>query len=148
MTLTKALNILRHHQLWRLGDEITQLEPKIITEAIDTILKKHSTQMTDTILESLLTKFRKRSEVGQRKYNTTLDRKDLTYEQWLNHLQEELMDACLYVEKIKVIVQINDEYFKEHLEKAWDDGHDWQSKYKDFEDYYKQNYNNDKQTTL
>jgi len=97
--------------------------------------------MTDTILESLLTKFRQRSEVGQRKYNTTLDRKDLSYEQWLNHLQEELMDACLYVEKIKVIVQINDDYLKEHLEKAWMDGFDYNSNYKDFEDYYNQNYN-------
>lgn len=30
------------------------------------------------------------------------DRKDLSFIQWLNHLQEELMDAALYVEKIKV----------------------------------------------
>ena len=57
--------------------------------------------MTDTILESLLTKFRQRSEVGQRKYNTTLDRKDLTLVEWLNHAQEEAMDLCLYLEKIK-----------------------------------------------
>ena len=57
--------------------------------------------MTDTILESLLTKFRQRSEVGQRKYNTTLDRKDLTLIEWLNHAQEEAMDLCLYLEKIK-----------------------------------------------
>jgi len=46
MTLTKALNILRHYQLWRLGDEITQLEPKIITEAIDTILKNFDERYT------------------------------------------------------------------------------------------------------
>jgi hypothetical protein len=38
MKLTKALNILRHHQLWRLGEEITMLEPKVITEAINVIL--------------------------------------------------------------------------------------------------------------
>jgi succinate dehydrogenase flavin-adding protein (antitoxin of CptAB toxin-antitoxin module) len=57
--------------------------------------------MTDTILESLLDKFRQRSEVGQRKYNTTLDRKDLTLIEWLNHAQEEAMDLCLYLEKIK-----------------------------------------------
>ena len=57
--------------------------------------------MTDTILESLLAKFQQRSEVGQRKYNTTLDRKDLTLIEWLNHAQEEAMDLCLYLEKIK-----------------------------------------------
>ena len=60
--------------------------------------------MTDTILESLLTKFRQRSEVGQRKYNTTLDRKDLTLAEWLNHAQEEAMDLCLYLEKIKTML--------------------------------------------
>jgi succinate dehydrogenase flavin-adding protein (antitoxin of CptAB toxin-antitoxin module) len=63
--------------------------------------------MTDTILESLLTKFRQRSEVGQRKYNTTLDRKDLTLIEWLNHAQEELMDGCLYLEKIKTMLNEN-----------------------------------------
>ena len=60
--------------------------------------------MTDTILESVLTKFRQRSEVGQRKYNTTLDRKDLSLIEWLNHAQEEAMDLCLYLEKIKTML--------------------------------------------
>jgi succinate dehydrogenase flavin-adding protein (antitoxin of CptAB toxin-antitoxin module) len=60
--------------------------------------------MTDTILESVLTKFRQRSEVGQRKYNTTLDRKDLTLIEWINHAQEEAMDLCLYLEKIKTML--------------------------------------------
>jgi hypothetical protein len=45
------------------------------------------------------------------------------------------------LEKIKVIVQINDDYLKEHLEKAWMDGFDYNSNYKDFEDYYNKNYN-------
>jgi succinate dehydrogenase flavin-adding protein (antitoxin of CptAB toxin-antitoxin module) len=57
--------------------------------------------MTDTILESVLAKFRQRSEVGQRKYNTTLDRKDLTLLDWINHAQEEAMDLSLYLEKLK-----------------------------------------------
>jgi succinate dehydrogenase flavin-adding protein (antitoxin of CptAB toxin-antitoxin module) len=65
--------------------------------------------MTDTILESLLTKFRQRSEVGQRKYNTTLDRKDLTLLEWLNHAQEEAMDLCLYLEKIKQTIKNNND---------------------------------------
>lgn len=41
MKLTEALNIIRHHQLWRLGDEITMLHPKVITEAINVILAHH-----------------------------------------------------------------------------------------------------------
>jgi hypothetical protein len=45
MNLTKAFNILRHHQLWRLGEEITQLHPKQLTEAIDVILKEQKKLM-------------------------------------------------------------------------------------------------------
>jgi hypothetical protein len=36
-----------------------------------------------------------------KKYGTTLVKDDLNFTQWLNHLQEELMDAILYIEKLK-----------------------------------------------
>jgi L-lysine 2,3-aminomutase len=39
MKLIKALNILRHYQLWRLGEEVSMLQPKVVTQAINTILK-------------------------------------------------------------------------------------------------------------
>jgi hypothetical protein len=55
----------------------------------------------DTIVEDVVNKFRKRSEAGMLKYNTTLDRTDLSTLDWLTHLQEELMDAILYVERLK-----------------------------------------------
>ena len=61
----------------------------------------------DSIVNSVIEKFKSRSEVGQQKYGTTLDRKDLSFLQWANHMQEELMDAILYLEKLK----------KEHIEK-------------------------------
>lgn len=56
---------------------------------------------SDTIVEDVINKFRKRSEAGMLKYNTTLDRTDLSTLDWLTHLQEELMDAVLYVERFK-----------------------------------------------
>lgn len=55
----------------------------------------------DSIVQSVVDKYQQRSEAGQRKYGTTLDRDDLDIVQWLNHLQEELMDATLYIEKLK-----------------------------------------------
>lgn len=55
----------------------------------------------DSVVESIITKFKQRSELGIKKYNKTLDRTDLTYIEWVNHLQEELMDAILYAEKLK-----------------------------------------------
>ena len=55
----------------------------------------------DSIVESVVSSFRERSEVGTRKYGTTLDRDDLSMKDWIQHLHEELMDAILYLEKIK-----------------------------------------------
>lgn len=55
----------------------------------------------DSIVKSVIDQFKERSEVGIKKYNTTLDRKDLSFLDWLNHLQQELMDATLYIEKLK-----------------------------------------------
>ena len=57
--------------------------------------------MKDTIVESVIEQFKQRSEVGIKKYNTTLDRTDLTRLQWLQHAQEEAMDLILYLEKLK-----------------------------------------------
>lgn len=56
---------------------------------------------TDSIVESVISQYRERSEVGIKKYNNTMDRKDLSTLDWLTHLQQELMDATLYIEKLK-----------------------------------------------
>ena len=49
----------------------------------------------------LMTKYYDRSNKGIKKYGTTLENNSLPLMQWLNHLQEELMDATLYIEKLK-----------------------------------------------
>lgn len=55
----------------------------------------------DKIVEDVMAKYRQRSEVGIAKYGTTLDENKATLIEWLTHLQEELMDATLYIEKLK-----------------------------------------------
>lgn len=57
--------------------------------------------MKDKIVEAVIEKFKQRSEAGVKKYGTTLMREDLDLQQWLTHLQEELMDAVNYIEAIK-----------------------------------------------
>lgn len=57
--------------------------------------------MEDPILLKVLAKYYERSQRGIEKYGRTLDRDDLSFIDWLNHLQEELMDATLYIEKLK-----------------------------------------------
>ena len=58
-------------------------------------------QIQDPILLRVLAKYYERSETGIKKYGRTLDRDDLSFLDWLTHLQEELMDATLYIEKLK-----------------------------------------------
>lgn len=55
----------------------------------------------DSVVSSVISAFQKRAEIGQVKYGKTLDRNDLTFLQWIQHAQEELMDGILYLEKIK-----------------------------------------------
>ena len=57
--------------------------------------------VSDTVVIAVLEKFTSRSRLGFQKYGTTLDRTDLSELEWANHLQEELMDAILYLERLK-----------------------------------------------
>ena len=60
----------------------------------------------DKNVEKVITQLRDREEEGMRKYGVNTERTDLTTLQWLQHLQEELMDASVYIEKLKN--EIND----------------------------------------
>lgn len=56
---------------------------------------------TDSIVDSIVDEFIDRSRFGKLKYNTDLDRTDLSLSEWLQHAIEEHMDAILYLKKIK-----------------------------------------------
>jgi hypothetical protein len=81
------------NRIWK--NETKKLDTKLLYR------KFKNETMKDSIVESVIEQFKQRSNVGINKYGTTLDREDLTMLEWLKHLQEELMDATLYVEKIK-----------------------------------------------
>lgn len=55
----------------------------------------------DSNIESVVYALRTRSKVGYKKYGTTTERTDIDFMGWLQHLQEELMDAVVYIERIK-----------------------------------------------
>ena len=61
--------------------------------------------LVDPIVESVKKKYSERSSVGIEKYGITLHENDK--DDFLKHLQEELMDATLYLEKLKSIKQMN-----------------------------------------
>ena len=54
----------------------------------------------DSILTSLLEKYKNRATLGKQKYGTDMDREDLSIIEWLQHAQEESMDHSIYLEKL------------------------------------------------
>ena len=65
----------------------------------------HEIYNKDKIIADILHNFAKRASIGHIKYGTTMERDDLKLIDWINHLQEELMDAIIYLTKIKTIIQ-------------------------------------------
>jgi len=57
----------------------------------------------DSVVTSVIDKFISRADFGKEKYGTDLDREDLTFLEWVNHAQEEHMDAILYLEKLRKV---------------------------------------------
>jgi len=55
----------------------------------------------DQNVENVVSQLRAREERGLSKYGVNTERTDLSTLEWLQHLQEELMDGAVYVEKIK-----------------------------------------------
>jgi hypothetical protein len=58
--------------------------------------------MRDKIIQQVVNKFKQRSDVGYKKYGVTLHDDEPDLQKWLTHLQEELMDAVNYIEKLKM----------------------------------------------
>jgi hypothetical protein len=54
---------------------------------------------TDSIVDSIIDKFVERATIGKQKYNTDLDRTDLSLEDWLEHSIQEKLDDILYMQK-------------------------------------------------
>jgi hypothetical protein len=55
----------------------------------------------DSVVTAVVSAFQERARIGKLKYGTDLDRKDLSVLEWIQHAQEEHMDAILYLEKLK-----------------------------------------------
>jgi hypothetical protein len=83
---------------------------------------ENNQEKKDKVVENVISKFSNRSDVGVKKYGTTLEDNQLTLIQWLNHLQEELMDATLYVQKLKQELEESPNFPEGHVitKESWD----------------------------
>jgi hypothetical protein len=66
-------------------------------------MTEKSIKFRDPVVERVVDKFISRSDVGYKKYGVTLEQDQSRIFEWLNHLQEELMDAILYLQKAKEV---------------------------------------------
>ena len=83
------------------GEEIT-IEKVLARMGVENIEVVGAQEVRpDSVVESIVDQFRERSSVGIKKYGTTLDRKDLSKLDWIEHAKQEAMDLILYLEKLK-----------------------------------------------
>ena len=57
----------------------------------------------------VIDKIKERQKVGLKKYGVSVQDNPLRLMEWFNHLQEELLDGAIYIEKIKNDYAINEE---------------------------------------
>jgi len=75
-------------------------------QAALTLADKHENgNRVSTVTASIVEEFRARDSVGVAKYAKSLDREDLTLDQWLQHMIEELMDATGYARRAQFLIR-------------------------------------------
>jgi hypothetical protein len=55
------------------------------------------------VTEQVISDINARELKGIETYGTTMDRNDLTQDQWLQHAYEESLDFCIYLKKLLII---------------------------------------------
>ena len=76
-------------------------------------------KVNDKIINRVIEKIQKRAEAGYKKYGVGLDKDEESLDTWLNHLQEELMDAANYIEKIRAVLIEEDKKISKYPESSW-----------------------------
>lgn len=64
-----------------------------------TLRVKPKPHTNDTVVRDVRKDLKRRSKAGIEKYGTTLDRKDLSLKEWLQHAYEECLDQALYLKR-------------------------------------------------
>ena len=83
-------------------------------------MKNKEKMKSDKNVEGVITQLHNRERQGIIKYGVNTERKDLSTLEWLQHLQEELMDATVYIEKLKNEVRgVRYKIEEEKREKGW-----------------------------
>jgi len=104
-SVQKSDNVQKSERIPKPDSIVASVRPLVTVAPSDSIVASVRPLVTvapsDSIVASVVSSFQQRSEIGIKKYGVTLDRTDLGLLDWVQHTQEELMDAVLYLEKLK-----------------------------------------------
>ena len=95
-----------HYSEQREDDYREQIETKLRYDAManpstEDDVRPWGNTTLDPNVNSVINSFRTRADIGKEKYGTDTTRTDIDLLGWLTHLQEELMDATIYIERLK-----------------------------------------------
>lgn len=82
-----------------------ELEMEMLREVYSDV---HDFVVQDPTVLSVLRKYESRSQFGMKHYGQSMTDNKLSLMEWLTHLQEELQDATLYIERIMQEVEAKD----------------------------------------
>ncbi len=92
-----------------------------------------ATCSSSSVENAVVAMIRSRGKVGRRKYRTTMDRKDLHPDEWVQHYQEELADALQYAERMKGMAELlhtaRDIMLTLLHEREWECASEWVDRY-------------------
>lgn len=107
--LDTAMLQVREKQMRSIGlDPDSNADVELYLNMKSTVDEHNSRKLNtslDVNVKSVMDKYESRARVGFNKYGTDTTRMDLSTLDWLTHLQEELMDATIYVERLKRDIQ-------------------------------------------
>ena len=82
-----------------MGNLMQKLTPEEVQELMSENQPNIKKEVKDSIVDEVRKDLLQRSELGIKKYNTTLDRKDLSHKEWLQMAYEEALDMALYLKR-------------------------------------------------
>jgi hypothetical protein len=98
-------------------------------------LEMYHADPASTVTESLANELKHRDAMGRRKYQTSLDRSDLSLAQWAAHAKQEALDQACYLERVERGALLLDEAreIMQYLsaEHGWDCAKQWLARHED-----------------
>ena len=85
--------------LWENKNKLTNKDKEKVIQILEGFSSEEF--KPDSIVQTIIGNFIERAKKGKKKYGVDLDRTDLSMLEWIEHAQQEHMDAILYLEKLK-----------------------------------------------